>query len=261
MKNYNKSWYSVILSILMVWFMMILVVWVFRLVFVESRDTRWMVNYLKAFAWAEASIELALLEAKNNNYSVDYQVDYNNWKSKVLWEDINDFFPVTDVILSYDLNSASNSVEWRIESWKFKIIPLFWNWTFVKNLSVSSLSDTIVWNILGENGGMSWIWSLNNSTIWNYKTISWSDVSFQNISVWNFLNNNSDSDKMYLILHNTWNSDIGYQAQALWTWEYLTNINTTIVWSGEINWLKQNLRVRFSSWEQLNLLRYSLFSQ
>jgi hypothetical protein len=49
MKN-NKSGYSVILSILMVGFMLVLTSGVFMLVLSENKDTKAMEYYLKAFA-------------------------------------------------------------------------------------------------------------------------------------------------------------------------------------------------------------------
>jgi len=264
MKNYkNNSWYSVILALLMVWFMMILVVWVFRLVLVESKDTFAMENYLKAFAWAESSIELALLKAKQNDYSINFEVsqDQNSWITKVLAEDRSNFFPTRDVKISYELNSASNSVEGDLDPWSFKIIPLFWNWIFVKNLTVSNINDEVVWNILSEEGWISWTGDFDNSNDWNYRTISWNEVSFTNKNIWDFLNDNSDTNKMYLILNNTWDFSVDNYKVLSWDWEYLTNVITTIIWSWEIWDYKQNLRVKLNSWEYLNLLKYSLFSK
>ena len=261
MKKYNNnSWYSIILALLMVGFMLIITIWIFRLVLIESKDTRWMENYLKAFAWAEWSVELALLKSKESNYSINDEINFGDEKSKILATDRSDFFPITDVEITYELDSLSNEIQDTLKSWWFHIIPLSWyddSWfNEVSNVFITWLNNEVVWNILWADWGISWVWDFTNTTPWNYRIISWLEVEFQTEQIWTFL---SSSNNNYLILHNTSSWDVNYIIQA-WPLEYLTKTKAEIIWSGKIWDYKQNLRVEINSWEYLNLLKYSLFS-
>lgn len=267
MRKYNnKSWYSVILALLMTWFMLVLTTWVFSLVLRESKDTKAMENYLKAFAWAEWSLELAMLKSKNYSYSIDHSIPHDiNDKSIVLAQNPlqkNLFHKAKDVFISYDMNSLANDIDKDLWVGKFDIIPLFsydsdGNLNKITNLSLSTNSQELVWNIVWESTWISWMWDFVNSTNWNYKTISWVNVSFSVNSVWNFLNN---SNKNYLIIHNASSSLVNYNLRALNSWEYFTNFLTNIIASWEIWWFKQNIKVNINSSEYLNLLKYSIFS-
>ena len=87
MKKYNKKWwYSIIMAILMVWFMLVLTSWVFWLILWESKDTKTMEYYLKSYQAAEWWIELALLKAKDSNYSLDETITKNDSISKIFWK-------------------------------------------------------------------------------------------------------------------------------------------------------------------------------
>lgn len=265
MKNYNnKSWYSVILAILMVWFMLVLTSWVFWLILLENKDTKAMEYYLKSFAWAEGSLELAMLKAKKYNYS--YSEVLKKWdpSSKILfrwWDELYNFNK--DVFISYDLNSTSSEiVEKTLSSWDFDIVPLFYydkNWSYkkVKNITISWLNTDVVWNIVWSESWISWVWNFSSSTLWNLKTISSWNVSFEKTEIWDFLN---FSEKNYLIIHNVSSSEIKYTLKSLNSWEYLTKESTFIVWTWEVWWYKQNLRISIDNSKYLNLLKYSIFS-
>lgn len=267
MKNYNnKSWYSVILALLMIWFMLVLTWWVFSLVVWESRDTKSMESYFKAYAWAEWAVELAMLKSKEYSYSLDDSIpSWINEKSVILSEnptDISKFTNSKDVLISYQINAKSNDLEKDLDSWEFDIIPLFFYQDNlekkIKNISLSSNSQDLVWNIVWKEIWISWIWDFWNNKEWNYKTLSWDDVTFSKKSVWVFL---EDSSSNYLILHNVSDKKITYNLKSLNSWEYFTNFTNKIVWSGEIRWFKQNLVVDIKSSEYLNLLKYSIFSE
>lgn len=266
MKIKNNSWYSVILALLMVWFMIVLTTWVFLLVLKESKDTKAMENYLKAFAGAEWAIELWMLKSKNFSYSVDYNVPHTiNNESIVLAKDplnINSFLKTKDVFISYDINSTSNDINKDLKNGKFDIIPLFfydsnWNLKKISNLSLTSNSPELVWNIVWDEEWISWKWNFVNSTEWNLKTLSWNEVSFSKKYISDFL---TSSNKNYLILHNATTDTINYNLRALNSWEYFTNFTNEILWSWEVSSLKQNLILKIDSSEYLNLLKYSIFS-
>jgi len=262
MKKSNNSWYSVILAILMVWFMLVLSSWIFLLIMQESKDTKAMEYYLKAFAWAEWSLELAMLKAKKYNYSYDEKLQNNSSLSKVLygsWE----YKKTKDVTISYDLSSISNEIKDKnLKSAEFDIIPLFHydingNYKKVTNITISWLNADIVWNIIWEREWISWIWNFSNTSNWNLKTISSWVVSFSSKSIWDFL---QTSEKNYLILHNTSPNNITYTLNSLVEWEFLTKEITQIIWSWEVWGYKQNLRVNINNSKYLNLLKYSIFS-
>ncbi len=263
MKKYNNSWYSVILAILMVWFMLVLTSWIFSLVMVENKDTKAMEYYLKAFAWAEWSLELAMLKAKEYNYSYSERLTISDEESKVLYYS-NSFNKNKDVTITYDLNANSSEIRDKtLSSWEFDIIPLFYldnskNYKKVKNIVISGLNDDVVWNIVWENGWITWVSNFSNTTNWNYRTISsdWS-VNFSNMTIWKFL---EDSEKNYLILHNVSGNSVNYTLKSLNEWEYITKDASYIVWSWDVWWYKQNLRVKIDNSKYLNLLKYSIFS-
>lgn len=263
MKN-NKSWYSVILAVLMVWFMIVLTSWVFLLVLWENKDTKAMEYYLKSFSRAEWSVELALLKAKKYNYSYSEKLVRWDNLSKTLFRDNSLFKFNKDVFISYDLDATTSNIENKILApLEFDIIPLFsynsnWDYVAVKNIKSENLNDDIVFNIIWENSWISWVWNINNSKNWNYKTVdsNW-EVNYEEKNIGDFLN---ISTKNYLILHNTWNNEVKYNLKSINPNEFLTKAKSLIIWSWEVWWYKQNLRVTIDNSKYLNLLKYSIFS-
>lgn len=251
MRNNNKKWYSVIISILMVWFMLILSLWVFSLILKESKDTKMMESYLKAYQAAEWWIELALYEAKTNNYNLDNSKTFelSSWSF---------FNQISDPEINYKVSSQTRELkDKQIWSWKFHIIPL----SNVKQLKLTSTnSSKLIWNIIWEANWISWVWNINNLTNWTFKTISntFSINLDENKNVYNYLSN-QPWDK-YLILNNldTANS-IKYNLVSLAAEKFVKD-KTEIVSSAEVNWFKQNLRVSIDNLEYLNLLKYSIYS-
>ena len=70
MRKNNKQWYSVIIAMLLIGFLLVLTVTVLNLVLKELRDNRAMWDSMKAFAWAETGKELALLKIKEEWYGI-----------------------------------------------------------------------------------------------------------------------------------------------------------------------------------------------
>ncbi len=267
MKSYkNNSGFSVILAILMTWFMLLLTTWIFLLVLSENKDTKGMEYYFKSLEWAEWGLELAMLKAKQFDYSYDEKIDSTHPISKVLCKDINNCNH-KDVIITYDLNSTGTWVrDKQLESGKFDIYPLFSKNIDGSNKKVTNISktwlnnDNIVWNIVWENSWMSGIWNFTNITQWNFKTIwgtYWNEVSFDKKSIENFLN---VSENNYLILQNIGSSEITYTLNSLNNWEYLTKDASNIIASWENEWMKQNIIITINNSKYLNLLKYSIFS-
>lgn len=263
LKYKNNSWFSIILAMLMTWFMVVLTTWIFLLVLAENKDTKSMEYYFKSSEWAEGWLELAMLKLKQYNYSYDEKVDSSNNLSKVIFQNQNSFNKNKDVLVTYDISwVTSEIIDKKVEVWGFEIIPLFsynneWIYSKVKNISITWLNTDVVWNIVWKNSWISWVWNFISTTEGNYKTILWNNVSYEKKSIWDFL---ALEDNNYLIIHNVSSWDISYTLKSLNPWEYLTKDKSLIVSSWEIWWYKQNLRVTIDASEYLNLLKYSIFS-
>lgn len=249
----NKKAYSVIIALLMVWFLLVLVVWIFNLVLKELKDNRWMWNYYKAFYWAEAGQELALLDIKEKWYGINKKVDLlsdENNESIVLAKDITNFNKANDVLISYDLtNIITSNYSWSLENLQYDIIPLFsinsssWEQK-VTNISLNITSSTpgdLVWNIVSNNSWISWTWSFDSS----------------NIS--SFLIDTSNSNN-YLIITNAWNDILNYTLTS-WNSEYFSKPRGLITSSAKIWSYKQNLSTFIDNTDYLWFLKYSIYSE
>lgn len=260
----NNSWYSVILALLLVWFMLVLTVWVFRLVLNESYDTDWLAKNFSSFAWAEAGLELALLKIKENSYWYWYSIDHEvNNETVILWEfplDQTKFNRNKETLVSYELDSSTSNLSSTIETWRYFIIPLF-SWSEkvqnTINLTVSSWDyNRLVWNIVWETSWISWVGEFDQASFWNNKNIIWWKFNFINQTVTNFL---SSSNWNYLILFNS--DHVSPITFTLDTWsEKFTDKSAFIISTWEIGKYKQNLRLELDNSKYLNLLKYSIFS-
>ncbi len=247
----------------MVGFMLVLTSWVFMLVLWENKDTKAMEYYLKAFAWAEGAIEIALLKAKKHNYSYSETLEKPAPLSKVLFRKGELYNFSKDVFISYQLDATGNEVvDKKIESSKFDIIPLFFIDTQgnIKKVTEIQLWSTapLVWNIVGEVSWISGIGNFSNVTEWNYKTLSSQWVVYAQKKIGNFLQI-QENKQNYLILHNATNDALHYTLKSLRHGEFLTKDASNIIWTGEVWGYKQNLKVNVNSSEYLNLLKYSIF--
>lgn len=264
--KYNKSWYSVIVSVMIIWFLMVLTAWVFNLVLIELKDTRWESNYLKAYAAAEWAWELALLKIKEKWYAyVDKIDDSINNRSIVLAEnplDTWEFNKVKDTYLSYDFDYTVNNFSWDIPPAWYDIIPLFALYDSGEqkvndvNLSILTWDSTkLAWNIIWESRGIAWVWNFNGETIWEWRL---SNGNYFSQKVTEFLRASSWN---YLILFNIDSSNnISYTLDSVNSSEYFTKPRTHILTSAQILSYRQNLKIWLDNTEFLNILRYSLYS-
>ncbi len=268
--NTNKWWYSIIISIMIIWFLIVLTSWTFNLVLSELNDTKWMFNYIKAFSAAEWALELSLLKIKEEWYWYYDKIENNiNNRSIILSSnplDITLFSKSKDSILSYDMDSKVNSYSGSISPLSYDIIPLFYLddiWEKKVNkikLNSSSFVNKLAWNIVSDNWWLSGVWIINSSTLWNYKTaLSWS-FHFSNILVDSFLSDSHNTNS-YLILFNSDSlNNIEYNLIATVGGEFFTKPRAEIISSAVIGKYKQNLKTMLDNTEYLNILKYSIYS-
>lgn len=259
----NNKWYSIIVALFVVGFLMALTSGIFLLILRENKDTLSMEYQLKWFAAAEWAVEVWLLKAKQNNYSYSEKIEDGDPLSKVFFEDPNQRTG-RDVALKYDIDGTANEIsDKKLWPWEYNIIPLFYFDKFgvqikVTNIVTYWLTNNIVWNIVSSESWISWLDNFNNWTKWNQKLLSETmDTAYKETLVWDFLEKYKDN---YLILHNTWNTLVRYSVEIPNPGEKLTTDNISIIWTWEIAWYKQNLKVSINSSEYLNLLKYSIYS-
>lgn len=162
----NKKWYSVLVVIIIIWFLTVLTTWVLKLILAEMKDNMTIWSYLKAYAWAESAQELALFEIKKNWYESDKEM-----KDK---KNISDIWTTVstknnkDVYISYKKDLKTDKLEnFVLEAWETLIIPLFYmdssinpyEENAIENLDIKKISweeDKISWNIISEKFWISW---------------------------------------------------------------------------------------------------------
>ena len=270
MKNkINNSWYSIIVVLLIIWFLLVLSTGIFNLILKELKDNKSMWNYIKAYAWAESSQELALLQIKENGYAYYDKVDHdiNDSRSIVLADNSLDksfFNKNIDTLISYDIWSRSQDYNWTLSTLWYDIIPLFYindSWEQkVTDISLSFISwnlSDLSWNIVWKTWGISWTWITN---IWHKKIYSSVDKKFtySTESINSFI---SWSDINYLVLLNWWNAnEIKYNLKSNNMIEYFTTPKSYIISSAEVWKYKQNLSTYLDNTEFLNMIKYSIYS-
>jgi len=246
----ENGWYSTVLALLLVGFMIIITTGIFNLVMTEMKDTKGMTHYLQAYAWAEAGIELAMLDIKTNAWLVDV----NKWdpKSKIL-----DY--KTDVIYNFDWYTWEINKTW-IWPWDYALVELLSakNPTLKATSTSTWTSQPIMWNIVWEESWITWKWSsFYPHTDWKHKVLNSSkDFIFSTKTVNNFL---STSVWNYLIVYNPnlFSIDINLKVASS---EKIAKNNIGVKSSG-ISWnYKQNLVLDIDKSWYLNFLKYSIFS-
>ena len=268
MKNNNKG-YSVIIALLITWFLLLLVVWVFNLVLKELKDTRAMGDYYKAYYWAESAQELALLKIKEKWYWINEDIEFSiNDSSVVLSKNPTDkdlFNPKLETYISYSLNTKTDSYSWELDSLWYDIIPLFYIDSNSIEHKITNLDFNIdfwnswdlVWNILSKDWWISGTWEFDWNIYVDKKDSASSFINESSISIKSFLINN---DTNYLILFNTWELEIKYNFWVVNTWEFFSKPKTYIISSAKIWDYRQNLRTYLNNTEYLNILKYSIYS-
>ena len=267
MKNINQSSaYSVILALLIIWFLLVLSTGIFNLILVELKDNKAMWDYIKSYAWAESAQELALLKIKKYWYAYYDKIDHDiNNRSVILANDPLDkdkFKFNNDLFLSYDIWSKVEIYDWTLNSLNYDIIPLFYlddNWEHKVsqiNLSIVFWTESnLAWNVIWKENWLSWVWS---NTFWVKKILTSGWFKYDKEELNSFL---STSDTNYLVLFNSWDSwIIKYKLTSLNNWESFTKPQTTIISSAQIWKYKQNLSTDLDNTEFLNILKYSIYS-
>ena len=271
MKYNNQNWYSIIISVLLIGFLLMLTTWVFNLVLKEYNDNKWLWDSIKAFAWAESAQELALLKIKEKWYWIDNQIEHNisTW-SIILSEnpgDISDFNQNKEVFISYNLNVLPEIIGWKytysdtLLPNQYSIIPLFYEkeWFPIEYtrdywLQLSGFSSDIVWNLVSWSEWIGNTWTDPNSGKWKIINNITKQAEFLESTTSNFL---STRDNAYLILFNSWNADTNFIFSSD---DKFSKPKITILSSAQIWKYKHNLETKYDNTEFLNMLKYAVFS-
>lgn len=254
----NKKWYSIIVIIIIIWFLIVLTSWVFRLIMNELSDNRTLWNYIKTYSWAETAQELSLFDIKN----IWYWTIKNIIKSDML----NPFSNTAkDVKISFYNDWRVNEYTWKIQAWQTDMLPLFYldengEEQKTREISIKVLnwnSEDISWNIVWEREWISW--DGKDFSKWAYKTIksNWSEANFSytnNKLVNEFLWN---SNQNYLILYNAWLEIVEYEIKSS---QSFTKPELTIISSWEVPKYKTNIETKVNLSEMFNRSKYSIFS-
>lgn len=268
----NKNWYSVVASILMVGFLLIVTTGVFQLVLSELNDNRGRENYIRASAGAEWALELALLQIKENGYGYYRPIqDETDPLSVVLADNPFDASSITsnDVLISYSSDSKVNSYTGTLDPLKFDIIPLFYlDDSGTPEQRVNSialeiqegLNENLSWNIVSSDWGIAGQGEFSGLTEWFLRGIADTGGFTQgNIRIDDFLWD-SGRENSYLILLNSSVDPLKYVLEAEDTNEFFTKPRTELISSAQVGKYKQSFRTTLDNTEYLNLLKYSIFS-
>ncbi len=264
MRKNNKQWYSVIIAMLLIGFLLVLTVTVLNLVLKEMRDNRAMWDSMKAFAWAETGKELALLKIKDQWYGVDYELSEWVNESKNILADASDFKKNRDVEVTYNINLKplendlwKNQYSQVLAPGEYSIIPLFYQYDNnsienTGNINLQSDSE-VVWNLLSGNNGIAWVGN-NLSGKWKVVDNSWKST-VKTLLQQEFLNLYQD---VYLILNNTSSEEKSF---ALTSSDKFSKPITNIISSGQVGNYRHNIETKYDNTEFLNMLKYAIFSE
>lgn len=271
MKRAN-AWYSVIVALLMVGFLLVLTAGVFHLVLSELQDNKGRANYIKAYYGAQWGIEWALLKIKNVGYGVVDEVSPNvNSRSIVLSQNPKTpslFKSARDVMVSFTIDTKTESFTGTLESGQHEIIPLYYITASGSQIDVDSLSlsapanaDALSWNIIGSQFWLAWAGNFTKDTQGDYKFIETltgeSQFKFAKKTVQEFL---ADSDNNYLIIFNAHPTDPVQYTVSSQGGKYFTKPVWDIYASGYVWPYKQNIKVSLDNTAYLSILKYSIFS-
>jgi len=234
---------------MMIGFLLILTTSTLNLVLQEMQDGKGRQDYLKAFAWAEGSLELALLKIKEHWYGYDE----DNFSWAILW-----WWP-KDPQIGYNFESEVSSYSGQLAPFETAIFPLFFinAWWTVNPTSWLELttSSNLTWNIIWNGAGVSWVWGFSSSDNVGVKSVSSFDDS-GNISL--FLASNSWS---FLSLYNTSATET-MVFELLWSWANpsFTKAEAEIYSQARVWKYVQNLETSIDNTEFLWILKYSIYS-
>ncbi len=269
----NKDASIIVLSLILVWFLLVLSVWIMRVILAEANDTYWMKNSLKAFYWAESSLELALLKLKLKWFGYNTNLDKKtSWESAVLVKDITKYKRNLDPLLSYKIDSIAETITWSIEAWNSQIFQLFYrtgSTDFSNNstkISVSDIElkvtpeDKFVWSIISKNKSLNGTWGITWGKKWFWKYSEEvgekREIVFFESWTTEFLANNTGA---YLKIQN-FNSTGSINYKISWSWNQtkITWKYTTILASAKVGKYMQNIEMKIDNSEYLNIILYAL---
>lgn len=250
----NKKWYSIIIIILIIWFMLVLTTWVFNLVLNENKDNRVLWDYIKTYAWAESWQELALLWIKKVWYPYIVNLVKNkDILNKNCWNNC--------VNLSFKNNWKLDKYSWIILPEESVIVPLFYLDENLKEIKIDNISvsweniDNLAWNIVSKEwAGLSWTGEIDNNKFWYFTKNQ--ELSIQK-KVYNFLNSPNETE-FNLLLLNTWNDSVKYNIET--NGNFFVSPSLKIVSSWEIKKFKTNIETEVNLVDLNALSKYSIFS-
>ncbi len=255
--NKQNSWYTILVTLMIIGFLIVLTTWVLNLVLRELNDNRWAWKYLQTYAWAEWAMELALLDIKKHWYWIyDKKDDLEYLKTQR-----------SKISISYNLNSKTKLYSWILEPFEQSVIPLFYikpndtrekiNTLDLKILNSSVFTDDtkMAWNIVSQNWDwIWWNWKIDTTIKGKWRKANWSFLGEIHIS--NFL---STYDNNYLVVINLDNTNnLNFELSST---EDFTKPTSKIFSSAQIGNYKQNLETTLDNTAFLSILKYSVFSK
>ncbi len=251
MKKNDKNAYTIVIVIIIIWFMIFLTNWTLRLILNETRDNKAIWDYSKTYIWAESAQEIWLLEIKEKWYW------YNEWisESDILWDDKN------TAKISYTNDWKVKSYSWVLKPLEYNILPLFYIKSDLTEGKIADYSLELLswdaskfsWNILWKSAWISWNWL--NTLKWAKKSLDESNIfSYKEETISNFL---SSSEQNYLILFNNSSDDIEYNIESE---SYFTKPKLNIISSSWLWYFKQNIKTEINYADIVKRSKYSIFS-
>lgn len=290
----NNKWFSVVIAIMITAFLIVISSWILILVIQESKNTKLVYNSISTQAWAEWTIEYALLKVKNHSDWFADKIDFKqDVDANILAYNINKITN-KDVVTSYEITNNSKSYSWIIASWEFEIIPLYIdNWELITNNSKnpnknsSSLSKVltfkfswdndyvrnIIWNDMSwTTFWMVWTWS-NNLSVWAWFSVNYDSgnmksidndslvlddsktIKLENIKIEDFLTRYENN---YLIIYNVSQDWLSYSLESN---ELFSLPKLKITASSKILNYKKNLEFSENKSKYMDMLKYSIFNK
>ncbi|EKE26321.1 MAG: hypothetical protein ACD_4C00337G0009 [uncultured bacterium (gcode 4)] len=280
----NKSWFSVIIAMLITAFLIVLSSGILFIVLQETKNSRIVYNTISSYAWAEWALEYALLKAKNHKEGFSDSIKESDNESKLIIAGSGNVRYAKDALINYEMNTSWKKYSWEIWSGAYEIIPLFFDsWTLMQVNSKNpnegnsllkkatefkfSSSWSLIWNIIWNNSDWEtfwivWSWSnINESWIWELKetyynsdTNAW-DFKIENVWIGDFL---EDYDTNYLILFNYSANPIKYSIESN---DWFSFPQISIIGTARIGDYKQNINFSQNKSEIFELLKYSFFNK
>lgn len=265
MQNNNKSWYSIIITIFVIWFLLTLTSSILKLVIVESNDNKWVYNYLKSYYATSGAWEFVMLKIKENWYWYYEKIDLDNTNpiSNILNKDSQ---KDKNPIIAYDINSKVSKYDWELPPLSYDVIPLFYTETSSSGvlvdmkLTISDWNDTdLSWNIISNNWWLSWEWVFDWNKVWFLKQLdSFWDFTILDKTIIHFLQENNNNFNYLVLFNSSENTPISYKFD--WKWGFFTKPRTDIVVSSKLGNYKQNISIKYDNTDYLGILKYSIYN-